>query len=120
VLLIGAFKLPGGVAREMKALDSNVRREPIFDFIFNVIAVDGCVASAISGRTGSAKMRAFELLRAVCGKSEVMSKREYRRFTAEQKIEILRAADQPRVTVSEVCRCHGPAQSVLYRWGRWA
>jgi transposase-like protein len=31
-----------------------------------------------------------------------MSKREYRRFTAEQKIEILREADQPGVTVSEV------------------
>ncbi len=45
-----------------------------------------------------------------------MSKREYRRFTAEQKIEILREADQPGVTVSEVCRRHGLAPSVLYRW----
>ena len=45
-----------------------------------------------------------------------MSKREYRRFTAEQQIEILREADQPGVTVSEVCRRHGLAPSVLYRW----
>jgi transposase len=45
-----------------------------------------------------------------------MSKREYRRFTAEQKIEILREADQPGVTVSEVCRRHGLPPSVLYRW----
>lgn len=36
-----------------------------------------------------------------------MSKREYRRFTAEQKLEILREADQPGVTVSEACRRHG-------------
>ncbi len=45
-----------------------------------------------------------------------MGKREYRRFTAEQKLEILREADQPGVTVSEVCRRHGLAPSVLYRW----
>ena len=32
-----------------------------------------------------------------------MSKREHRRFTAEQKLEILKEADQPGVTVSEVC-----------------
>jgi transposase-like protein len=44
------------------------------------------------------------------------SKREYRRFTADQKIEILREADQPGVTVSEVCRRHGLSPSVLYRW----
>jgi transposase-like protein len=44
-----------------------------------------------------------------------MSKREYRRFTAEQKIEILREADQPGVTVSEVCRRHGLSPSVLNR-----
>jgi transposase-like protein len=36
-----------------------------------------------------------------------MSKREHRRFTAEQKLEILREADQPGVSVSEVCRRHG-------------
>jgi transposase len=45
-----------------------------------------------------------------------MSKREYRRFTADQKTEILREADQPGVTVSEVCRRHGLSPSVLYRW----
>ena len=45
-----------------------------------------------------------------------MSKREHRRFTAEQKLEILREADQPGVTVSEVCRRHGLAPSVFYRW----
>jgi len=45
-----------------------------------------------------------------------MSKREYRRFTAEQKLEILREAEQPGVTVSEVCRRHNLSPSVLYRW----
>jgi transposase len=45
-----------------------------------------------------------------------MSKREHRRFTAEQKLEILREAEQPGVTVSEVCRRHGLSPSVLYRW----
>jgi transposase-like protein len=45
-----------------------------------------------------------------------MSKREHRRFTAEQKLEILREADQPGVTVSEVCRRHGLAASMFYRW----
>jgi|GEM_PF-4662466 len=35
-----------------------------------------------------------------------MSKREHRRF----------AADQPGVTVSEVCRRHTLSPSVLYRW----
>src|SRR5258708_36637623 len=45
-----------------------------------------------------------------------MSKREYRRFPAEGRIGILRGADQPAVTVSEVCRRHGLAPSLLYRW----
>lgn len=38
-----------------------------------------------------------------------MSKGEHRRFTAEQKIEILCEAEQPGVTISEVCRRHGLA-----------
>jgi transposase len=45
-----------------------------------------------------------------------MSKREHRRYTAEQKIEILREAEQPNVTISEVCRRHSLAPSVFYRW----
>jgi len=45
-----------------------------------------------------------------------MSKHEHRRFTAEQKLEILKEADQPGVTVSAVCRRHGLAPSVFYRW----
>ncbi len=45
-----------------------------------------------------------------------MSKREHRRFTAEQKLEILKTADQPGVTVSEVCRQNGLAPAVFYRW----
>jgi len=45
-----------------------------------------------------------------------MSKGEHRRFTAEQKLEILREADQSGVSVSEVCRRHGLAPSVFYRW----
>lgn len=45
-----------------------------------------------------------------------MSKREYRRFTAEQKLEILKAAEQPGVTISEVCRKHGLSPAQFYRW----
>jgi transposase len=45
-----------------------------------------------------------------------MTKREHRRFTAKQKLEILREAEQPGVSVSEVCRRHGLATSVFYRW----
>ena len=45
-----------------------------------------------------------------------MSKGEHRRFTAEQKPEILREAEQPGVTVSAVCRRHALAPSVFYRW----
>jgi transposase-like protein len=47
-----------------------------------------------------------------------MSKREYRRFTAEQKIEILREAEQPGVTVSEVCRRHGLSRPYCIGGGR--
>jgi transposase len=45
-----------------------------------------------------------------------MSKREHRRFTAEQKLQILREAEQPGVTVSAVCRRNDLAPSVFYRW----
>lgn len=45
-----------------------------------------------------------------------MGKGEHRRFTAEQKLEILREAEQPGVTVSAVCRRHALAPSVFYRW----
>jgi transposase len=46
--------------------------------------------------------------------SEVMG--EHRRFTAEQKLAILKEAEQPGVTISEVCRRHGLAASLFYRW----
>jgi transposase len=45
-----------------------------------------------------------------------MSKRERRRFTVEQQLEILREADQPGVPVREVFRRHGLKPSVFYRW----
>ncbi len=45
-----------------------------------------------------------------------MSKREYRRFTAEQKIEVLKQAEQPGVSISEVCRKHRISPAQFYRW----
>jgi transposase-like protein len=45
-----------------------------------------------------------------------MSKRERRRFTVEQKLEILREANQPGVPVSDVFRRHGLTPSMFYRW----
>ncbi len=44
-----------------------------------------------------------------------MSKREHRRFTAERKLEILREADQPGVTVSEVRRMPAGQDDFLRR-----
>ena len=41
---------------------------------------------------------------------------QHRRFTAEQKLSILKEAEQPGVTISEVCRRHGVAPSMFYRW----
>jgi transposase len=55
-------------------------------------------------------------MRAAGENPPLLAKREHRRFTADQKIEILREAEQPGVTVSEVCRRHGLSPSVLYRW----
>lgn len=45
-----------------------------------------------------------------------MSKREYRRFTAEAKLDVLRQAEQPGVSISEVCRRNSISPSVFYRW----
>ena len=45
-----------------------------------------------------------------------MAKRVYRRFTAEEKMQILKEAEQPGVTVAEVCRKHGMTPSLLYNW----
>lgn len=45
-----------------------------------------------------------------------MSKRTYRRFTAEEKMSILKEAEQPGVTVAEVCRKHSLSPSQLYNW----
>lgn len=61
-------------------------------------------------------MRDFGVLQGPAEKAKFMSKREYRRFTAEQKLEILREAEQLGVTLSEVCRRHSLSPSVLYRW----
>jgi transposase len=45
-----------------------------------------------------------------------MDKKTHRRHTAEQKLEVLKEAEQPGVTISEVCRRHSLAPSVFYRW----
>jgi transposase-like protein len=47
-----------------------------------------------------------------------MIKREHRRFTAAQKLKMLEEADQPGVSVSEVCRRHALAVSVFFAGGR--
>ena len=41
-----------------------------------------------------------------------MSEREYRRFTAEQKLKILKVAEQPGLSVSELCRTQLIAVSI--------
>jgi transposase len=43
-----------------------------------------------------------------------MSKR--RRFSPEEKYRIIEEAHQPGVSTAEVCRRHGIAASVFYRW----
>ena len=45
-----------------------------------------------------------------------MSNGELRQLTADQKIDILREAEQPGMTISKVCRRHGLAASVFCRW----
>lgn len=45
-----------------------------------------------------------------------MAKRNYRRFTAEEKLAILKEAEQPGVTTAEVCRKHSISPSLLYSW----
>lgn len=51
-------------------------------------------------------MKDFVLLQGLAEGAKLMSKREYRRFTAEQQIEVLREADQSGVAAREVCRRH--------------
>lgn len=45
-----------------------------------------------------------------------MDKRSYRRFTAEEKRTILEQAQQPGVTMSEVCRKNQVSPGLVYRW----
>lgn len=79
---------------------------------------DGTVPGMLHGRIGcrSRSLCSFSDFRTKCYRgnerlrgaadsladgAKFMSKREHRRFTAEQKIEILRESDQPGVTISE-------------------
>ncbi len=39
-----------------------------------------------------------------------------RRFSAEEKLAIVRESEQPGVTAAEVCRRHGIVSSMLFRW----
>jgi transposase-like protein len=39
-----------------------------------------------------------------------------RHFTAAEKVKIVEEARQPGASVAEVCRRHGIASSVFYRW----
>lgn len=45
-----------------------------------------------------------------------MAEKKNRKFTAEDKIQILREAEQPNVTIAEVCRKNHLAPSVFYGW----
>jgi hypothetical protein len=40
MLLARAFRLPGGVARQVKAIDSNPHREVILDLVLKIVAAD--------------------------------------------------------------------------------
>ena len=45
-----------------------------------------------------------------------MANRKNRRFTADEKVQILKEAEQPGVSIAEVCRKHGLSPSVFYGW----
>jgi transposase-like protein len=61
-------------------------------------------------------MRDFDLLRSARRWSEVNEHTRTSTIYGGADVEILREADQPGVTVSEVCGRHGLAPSVFYRW----
>ena len=42
--------------------------------------------------------------------------RKYRTFTAEQKLEIVLVGLRAEVTVKELCRSHGIAETLYYTW----
>ena len=58
----------------------------------------------------------FYQLRGGRRRSEADEQVERRKLTAEQKLQVLREAEQPGVTISEVCRRNRIAPSVFYRW----
>ncbi|MCB9730830.1 MAG: transposase [Deltaproteobacteria bacterium] len=43
-------------------------------------------------------------------------KRQYRRFTVEEKLAILKESEQPGVTAAAVCRKHAISPNLLYGW----
>ena len=49
-----------------------------------------------------------------------MTKQQYRRWTAEQKLAIIAEARQAGQGISEVCRRHQLSPGVLYAWERLA
>lgn len=49
-----------------------------------------------------------------------MSEQPRRRWTAEEKLQILKEARQTATTVSEVCRRHGIAVGQFYAWEKMA
>jgi hypothetical protein len=69
-----------------------------------------CVVAACGERDAVNTGRKLE------NESSQMSKRTYRRFTAEEKASILKEAEQPGVSKADVCRKHAIALSLLYNW----
>jgi transposase len=43
-------------------------------------------------------------------------KRQYRKFTVEEKPAVLKESEQPGVSTAVVCRKHGISPSLLYGW----